>query len=127
MKLQYTTNCALLVLAYLTGENRIITAGEMEEKSGFSKSNIFNAARRLKNAGYVRTVSGPFGGYILNKPADQISIQEILCLFKDAPVFRCEELHEAQECKSTVKNLAERLAELDIDIEQKCRLWLCQI
>ena len=119
MKLQYTTNCALLIMAYLTGENRIIPSRELQEHTGFAQQSIFTAARKLKAAGYVTTVSGPFGGYILGKPADRITVQEILELFCDTVSIRGGELSERQADKTTLRNFANRLAELDADLDRK--------
>ncbi|MCL2508018.1 MAG: Rrf2 family transcriptional regulator [Oscillospiraceae bacterium] len=84
MKLQYVTDCALLIMAYLTGENRVVSSRELEKMINFPQQSIFTAGRKLKSAGFVNTVSGPFGGYILAKSPEEITIQDILSAFKDA-------------------------------------------
>ena len=37
----------------------------------------------LKEKGYVRTAPGPFGGYMLARPAAEISVQGVLRAFED--------------------------------------------
>ena len=70
-------------MVYLTGENRIITSRELEKALNIPQQSIFGAGRKLKKFGFVKTVSGPFGGYVLAKPPESITVQDILSAFKD--------------------------------------------
>jgi len=83
MKLQYITECSLLMMAYLTGENRVVSSRELEKMISFPQQCIFSAGRKLKSSGFIHTVSGPFGGYMLAKPSEEITVQDILTAFKD--------------------------------------------
>ena len=83
IKLQYITDCALLMMVYMAGENRIVSSRELEKMIGFPQQSIFSAGRKLKKAGFINTVAGSFGGYTLAKPLEEISIQDILTAFKD--------------------------------------------
>ena len=106
-------------MAYITGENRVVSSRELEERIGFSQQCIFNAARKLKKVGLISTISGPFGGYRLGKRPEEITIQEILSLFKDSVSICTEELLKKQGVKSTLKNFAKRLSKLDAVIGQE--------
>jgi Rrf2 family protein len=83
MKLQYTTDCAIRMLVYLMEKNRIVSSNELERELGFPQQSVFSVGRKLKKAGFINTVAGPFGGYTLGKAPEDISIQEILCVFQD--------------------------------------------
>jgi len=60
-----------------------MTSRELESKIKFPQQSILSAGRKLKKHGFIKTVKGPFGGYILAKPAGKITIQEILEAYKD--------------------------------------------
>ena len=60
-----------------------MTSRELESKINFPQQTIFSAGRKLKKHGFINTVSGPFGGYTLAKPADKIMVQDILEAYKD--------------------------------------------
>ena len=73
----------MLMMVYLTGENRIVTSRELEKAINIPQQSIFGAGRKLKKFGFIKTVNGPFGGYVLAKPPEKITIQDILRAFKD--------------------------------------------
>ena len=56
VKLQYTTDCALLMMVCLTGENDIVSSRELEKAIRFPQQTIFNAGRRLKKAGLINKI-----------------------------------------------------------------------
>jgi len=119
MKLQYTTDCALRMMVCLTGEDRIVSSREMEEKIGFPQQCIFNAGRKLKQAGYVHTISGPFGGYTLGKLPEEITIQDILALFKDSFSVCGAQAPVSQLSTTTLRNFVKLLGKLEDDVIQK--------
>ena len=118
MKLQYTTDCALLMMVCLTGKNQIVSSRELEKAIRFPQQTIFNAGRRLKKAGLISTVSGPFGGYTLAKPPESITIQEVLLAFKDT--FEINELFSPKKASAaTLHNFSKLLTNVKIEIERK--------
>ena len=119
MKLQYTTNCALHMMVYLTGEKRIVSSRELEEKTRFPQQCIFNAGRKLKKAGYVNTVAGPFGGYTLGKPPQEISIHAILAVFKDSFSLCCEQMPVINYPTTTLGNFLLWQTKLESDFVEK--------
>ena len=118
IKLQYTTDCALRMMVCLAGEGRVVSSRELEEKTEYPQQSIFNAGRKLKKAGLVNTVSGPFGGYILaGRPAD-ISFEDILRAFRDT--FSITENGFAKKTKvTTLRNSARLLEDMEADIVRR--------
>ena len=119
MKLQYTTDCALRMMVYLTGKNGIISSRELEQKIHFPQQCIFSAGRKLKKAGYISTVSGPFGGYTLGKSPEDITIQGILLLFKDSFSICCEDIDEKQIPGTACRNYIGLLRKVKDDFAQE--------
>ena len=125
MKLQYTTDCALKVMVYLAGEDRIVSSRELEEKIGFSQQCIFSAGRKLKKAGYVNTISGPFGGYILSKPPGEITMQEILIDLGDA--FYINDAASGKASTTALQNYFKKLIKIKNEIDQQMSFALADL
>jgi len=126
MKMQYITDCALLMMVCLADENRIITSRELESKIRFPQQSIFTASRKLKKAGFINTVSGPFGGYLLAKPPEQITVQEILSAFKDAFTISNEALAKKSSMKS-LRKLAKKLSHVKDEIDAQMSFTLADV
>ncbi len=58
----------------------------LERRSGISGKYIHQLMLALKNAGLVRTVRGPRGGYELAKPAETITAYEVVSVLEGPPV-----------------------------------------
>ena len=119
MQVQYTTSCALRMMVYLAADNKIVTSNEMEKKLGFPKQTIFGAGRKLKAAGYVNTISGPFGGYILGKPPEDITLQNILDVFHDSFSTSYGKSPANSATTVTMRNYEQFLAEMEKGITRK--------
>ena len=111
------TDCALLMMVYLTGERRIVSSRELEREISFPQQSIFSAGRKLKNAGFLHTIAGPFGGYELAKAPKEITLQDILLGFQDA---FCVHDEKYQECASVaLRKYANTLADVESEIKNK--------
>ena len=126
IKLQYTTDCALLMMAYLTGEDRVITSRELEESIGFPQQAVFNAGRKLKKHGFVNTINGPFGGYVLARTPEQITVQEILSSFKDEFYFNNQE-SVRKASMTTLTNLAKKFENAKEEMDRKMSFTLADL
>jgi len=106
------------MMLYLTSANKIVTSRELEKTIDFPQQSIFTAGRRLKKSGLVGTVSGPFGGYVLAKPPEDITIQEILVTFDD--VFHIgKEVAADRFTAPSLGNLAKMFTEVKDAAEKK--------
>ncbi len=57
----------------------LVTTQALSNRLSVSTSHLESLMRVLREAGLVRSVRGPGGGYYLGKPADRISVWEVVC------------------------------------------------
>jgi Rrf2 family cysteine metabolism transcriptional repressor len=85
MKLSTKPRYGLRILAQIAadGGDKIPVSGkEVARKQGISIAYIEQILIPMRNAGLLRTVRGRNGGYILDRPAKEISLLEIIELFE---------------------------------------------
>ena len=51
-----------------------VSNGEIAENFGVSENHLSKVLQRLGKAGLVRSSRGPRGGYLLNRPAEEINL-----------------------------------------------------
>ncbi|MDD7739290.1 MAG: Rrf2 family transcriptional regulator [Fusicatenibacter sp.] len=68
---------ALIDLASHDGEGAV-SIQSISERQGISESYLEQLVRPLRKAGLIESVRGAGGGYVLAKPADAISVGDIL-------------------------------------------------
>ena len=79
MQLEITTDYAIRALRLLhTQEGKPMTAMDIALGIDTTAPSFVNIARRLKPAGLLKTVRGHEGGFILGKPANEISIYDVI-------------------------------------------------
>lgn len=112
---------AMLDLA-LNGKEGPVTLAEISENQGISLSYLEQLFASLRGKKLVRGVRGPGGGYYLGRPADEISIANIICAVDEWVEFtRCrgkENCHGGQRCltHSLWNDLSERIYQFLEDI-----------
>lgn len=86
MKLSKKSEYACLALIELGRDDgkKLATINEIACKKQIPKKYLEQILLQLKSAGYVKSVKGPSGGYMLAKPANQITVAEILRLIDGA-------------------------------------------
>jgi Rrf2 family nitric oxide-sensitive transcriptional repressor len=73
------TDYSLRLLMYLAlKEDGLATIAEVAESYGISKNHLMKVAHQLGLAGYIETVRGRRGGLRLAKPAEAISLGEVV-------------------------------------------------
>lgn len=75
---EYGLRCLLHMARCGEGESRSIP--EISRAEGLSIPNVAKLMRLLRLGGMVDSVRGQSGGYTLARPANQITISEVLCL-----------------------------------------------
>ena len=92
---------AMLDLA-LNGQEGPVTLSDISENQGISLSYLEQLFAALRSRQLVRGVRGPGGGYFLARPADEISIADIICAVDEWVEFtRCqgkEDCRSGQRC-----------------------------
>jgi len=72
------------------GIDRVVTVKEMAEEIGFSQEFLSKAMQSLKRSAIVISVQGVKGGYILARPAAEITVAEIALAIEGKPhLVRC--------------------------------------
>jgi Rrf2 family protein len=70
------------VLALAVAGGRPLKLDEIAEQTESPRSVLEQVMPVLRTAGIVRSVRGPSGGYRLNKPAEEITLERIVRLFE---------------------------------------------
>ncbi len=79
MRLTQFSDYALRVLMYAgVHDDRLITIAELAEFHGISQHHLTKVVQHLANAGYLQSLRGRGGGLRLARPAQDISIGEVL-------------------------------------------------
>jgi Rrf2 family protein len=68
---------ALAALARLDDE-AVLSAHQMAEATGASRSLLMKVLKQLASSGYVESTRGARGGYRLGRPAEQINLAELV-------------------------------------------------
>ncbi len=85
MKLSTKPRYGLRILAQISadgGDRTPVSGRKIARKQKISVAYIEQILIPMRNAGIVRTVRGPKGGYLLDRPAAEISLLEIIELFE---------------------------------------------
>ena len=69
---------AMIDLAARGGGGASVTLKSIAQRQGISENYLEQLISPLKKAGYVKSIRGSLGGYILNKSAGDISVGDIL-------------------------------------------------
>ena len=92
---------AMLDLAIHSGDGPV-TLADISVNQGISLSYLEQLFASLRGKKLVRGVRGPGGGYYLGRPADEVSIADIICAVDEWVEFtRCkgrEDCHGGQRC-----------------------------
>ena len=78
IRMSKLTDYAILILAHLARSTGTLTAHELAARSRVPLPTVSKLAKELSKAGLVVSHRGRNGGYGLARPADQISVAEIV-------------------------------------------------
>ena len=100
MQFQVSTDYAIRILHYLHTNKSLTTAQDVSVAVGVTYPFFIKIANQLKKEGLLTTVQGRHGGYLLAKPADQISLYNVfvaiegeMALNRSLQYSRSEENH----------------------------------
>ena len=86
---EYGLRC--LVQLATIGEDEALTLPQIAEREGISQANAGKLMWTLNNAGFVKSTRGAKGGYSLDRPADDIYLNEVIrVLDEDEIQGHCE-------------------------------------
>lgn len=97
MKLGDGVEQAIHCVAVLAGlpAGAVLAAAALAEFHGVSPSYLVKHLQALSGAGIVAALPGPAGGYRLARPAERITLLDVvLAVEGDEPAFRCAEIRQ---------------------------------
>ncbi|MBW1643326.1 MAG: Rrf2 family transcriptional regulator [Deltaproteobacteria bacterium] len=126
-KSRYGTRLLLDLAIYSKKEP--VRLSDVSKRQGISLKYLEKLIRNLKQAGYVKSIRGPYGGYMLAKPTKEISVGDIVRIMEDSQTITdctekenvCGVCTQAGECLSqwiwmeTAKAMFEKLDSFKID------------
>ncbi len=94
---EWAIHCAMLLGALPAGAT--LSGKALAEFHGVAESYLLKHLKALAAAGILDSVTGPQGGYRLARPAERISLLDIvLAVEGDRPAFRCTEIRRRGPC-----------------------------
>ena len=78
IRMSKLTDYAIVLLAHLARSGRTLTAQEISERSRVPAPTVSKLCKELSRAGLVLSQRGRHGGYGLARPAERISVAEIV-------------------------------------------------
>lgn len=119
-KTDYATR-AVLVLAVAHDEGAILKLEEIAERAVIPRPFLEQIMTQLRGDGIVRSERGPRGGYRLNHPPEDITLERVVRVFQGplAPIScatRTNPEHCPMEIGCTLRHTWERVREKTIDI-----------
>ncbi len=91
MQTNACTSGALRILAACArGAGEPLTMPEMASRLGMTEALVVKACHKLMRAGYLVGARGRGGGYRLGRPAEAVTVLEVVSLFEDkSELFPC--------------------------------------
>jgi Rrf2 family iron-sulfur cluster assembly transcriptional regulator len=90
---RYGTRIILDLAHY--AQKKPIPLSDVSKRQDISLKYLEHLIRRLKEAGLIKSQRGPYGGYMLNKPSDKITIGDIVrTLEKTTAITDCAETED---------------------------------
>src|SRR3990167_5310089 len=86
---------AILVLASRHGEGSMVVS-QIAKKEGISVPYLEQILNALKKKGFVKSVRGPQGGYVLSRKPSEISLRLLFYALEDKP-FPCSNGNAGQK------------------------------
>jgi len=99
LRLSKMTDYALVIMHYLASHDKELkSANHVATKVGLGLPTVSKILKLLVVAGLVQSVRGSAGGYKLERPADQISLTEVIAVLEGTPALTdCS--HEDRNCE----------------------------
>lgn len=93
MKLTTKTDYAVIILTHLAlSPDRAVSLQSIAEAAGISEAYLQRIAARLKARGIIKPKHGAYGGYLLNRSPEKITLRHVIDSVGDrAAAVRCAE------------------------------------
>lgn len=98
LKLSKKTDYAIILLTHLGESHTPVSAQELASHYRLPNPMTANILKQLVTVGITESVRGQHGGYVLARPAESISLAEIVRVM-DGPFTLVDCVHEKECCK----------------------------
>jgi len=98
LKLSKKTDYALILLTHLGEMHTPVSAQDLSSHYRLPHPMTANILKQLVTVGMTESVRGQHGGYVLARPAESISLTEIVQAM-DGPFMLIDCAHEEERCK----------------------------
>ena len=98
LKLSKKTDYAIILLCHLGDVESAVSAQEIAGNYQLPQPMVANILKELGAAGLIQSVRGQHGGYVLARPAEAITLSDIISV-TDNPFNLVECAHEEELCK----------------------------
>lgn len=108
-KMKYALKALMELAVEKAGESRPLRIEEIAKRSGTPKRFLEHILLEIRNAGFIASVRGRHGGYVLIKEPREVSLSELMRLI-DGPIAplpclsrrayqRCEDCPDEEACR----------------------------
>lgn len=94
MRLNCSTDYAIRILIYLAKEASAVSSVKLSQKVGVSPRYLLQIGAKLRNAELITTTYGPTGGYSINRPANEISLYDIIAAMEGGITYQLSQKHK---------------------------------
>lgn len=98
------TRYAVMAMVDLAGREfgRPVKLSDLAEKQEFTVPYLEQIFSKLRQAGLVKSVRGPGGGYVLAHPVDTIRVSQIVTAVDESlKMTRCDNMHKSGGCMAS--------------------------
>ena len=118
LKISEAASLALHSMALLsTNPEKSVTTREIAAKFQISEAHLSKVLQRLAKAGLVRSTRGPKGGFVMNKPPDEITLLDVYEVI-EGPFVSCRCLLSSPVCNGDLCILGGILGSVDEQIKE---------
>jgi len=99
---------AIIALAKLYEKNKMVSINTLSEEEDISSLFLEQIFFKLRKAGIVKSIRGPGGGFLFNRPLDSINVKEVLdAAGEEMTVLPCD--RQSTNCDRISECIAHRV------------------
>jgi len=99
---------AIIALAKLYEKNKMVSINTLSEEEEISSLFLEQIFFKLRKAGIVKSIRGPGGGFLFNRPLDSINIKEVLdAAGEELTVLPCD--RQSTNCERVSECIAHKV------------------
>ena len=97
MRLNRPTDYAIRIRIYLAKEASVVSSAKLSGKVGMSPRYLLQIGAKLRNAELITTTYGSSGGFSIKRPADEISLYDIITAMEGGIAYQISQKHKGSK------------------------------